>query len=61
MPRWLIDWKQRTEFGNPDFVVYADSFGIAGIRLSCPRRIAAYQRAIELRHRRATRAREATG
>jgi acetolactate synthase-1/2/3 large subunit len=36
----LIDWKQRnefgrpfaTEFGNPDFVRYAESFGIAGFR-----------------------------
>ncbi len=36
----LIDWKQRTEFGrpfavefgNPDFVDYARSFGIAGFR-----------------------------
>ena len=38
----LIDWKQRTEFGrpfgvefgNPDFVAYAESFGIAGFRTS---------------------------
>ena len=38
----LIDWKQRTEFGrpfgvefgNPDFVAYAESFGIAGFRPS---------------------------
>ena len=38
----LIDWKQRTEFGrpfgvefgNPDFVRYAESFGIAGFRPS---------------------------
>ncbi|MBA2382054.1 MAG: acetolactate synthase large subunit [Chloroflexi bacterium] len=38
----LIDWKQRTEFGrpfgvefgNPDFVDYARSFGIAGFRPS---------------------------
>lgn len=36
----LIDWKQRnqfgrpfgTDFGNPDFVAYAESFGIAGFR-----------------------------
>jgi len=36
----LIDWKQRAEFGrpfgvefgNPDFVAYAQSFGIAGFR-----------------------------
>ena len=36
----LIDWKQRNEFGrpfgvqfeNPDFVRYAESFGIAGFR-----------------------------
>ena len=36
----LIDWKQRTEFGrpfgveftNPDFVAYAESFGIAAFR-----------------------------
>jgi acetolactate synthase-1/2/3 large subunit len=36
----LIDWKQRNEFGrpfavdfgNPDFVAYARSFGIAGFR-----------------------------
>jgi acetolactate synthase-1/2/3 large subunit len=36
----LIDWKQQTEFGrpygvafgNPDFVAYAQSFGIAGFR-----------------------------
>ena len=36
----LIDWKQRNEFGqpfgvefgNPDFVDYARSFGIAGFR-----------------------------
>ncbi|MFL5680564.1 MAG: acetolactate synthase large subunit [Chloroflexota bacterium] len=36
----LIDWKQRAEFGrafgvgfgNPDFVAYAESFGIAGFR-----------------------------
>jgi acetolactate synthase-1/2/3 large subunit len=36
----LIDWKQRNEFGrpfgvefgNPDFVKYAESFGIAGFR-----------------------------
>jgi acetolactate synthase-1/2/3 large subunit len=36
----LIDWKQRSEFGrpfgvefgNPDFVAYAESFGIAGFR-----------------------------
>ena len=36
----LIDWKQRNEFGrpfgvefgNPDFVAYAESFGIAGFR-----------------------------
>jgi acetolactate synthase-1/2/3 large subunit len=38
----LIDWKQRNEFGrpfgvefgNPDFVAYAESFGIAGFRVS---------------------------
>ena len=38
----LIDWKQRNEFGrpfgvefgNPDFVAYAGSFGIAGFRPS---------------------------
>ncbi len=38
----LIDWKQRSEFGrpfgvefgNPDFVAYAESFGIAGFRPS---------------------------
>ena len=38
----LIDWKQRTEFGrpfgvefgNPDFVDYARSFGIAGFRVT---------------------------
>jgi acetolactate synthase-1/2/3 large subunit len=38
----LIDWKQRNEFGrpfgvefgNPDFVRYAESFGIAGFRPS---------------------------
>src|SRR5204863_6604982 len=38
----LIDWKQETEFGrpfgvefgNPDFVAYAESFGIAGFRPS---------------------------
>jgi acetolactate synthase-1/2/3 large subunit len=38
----LIDWKQRTEFGrpfavefgNPDFVDYARSFGIAGYRVA---------------------------
>jgi acetolactate synthase-1/2/3 large subunit len=38
----LIDWKQRNEFGrpfgvefgNPDFVAYAQSFGIAGYRPS---------------------------
>jgi acetolactate synthase I/II/III large subunit len=38
----LIDWKQRNEFGrpfavefgNPDFVKYAESFGIAGFRPS---------------------------
>ncbi len=38
----LIDWKQRNEFGrpfavefgNPDFVQYAESFGIAGFRPS---------------------------
>ncbi len=37
----LIDWKQRdqfgrpfgVEFGNPDFVAYAESFGIAGFRV----------------------------
>ena len=36
----LIDWKQRNEFGrpfavefgNPDFVAYAESFGVAGFR-----------------------------
>ena len=36
----LIDWKQRNEFGrpfavefgNPDFVAYAESFGLAGFR-----------------------------
>jgi acetolactate synthase-1/2/3 large subunit len=36
----LIDWKQRNEslrpfgvqFGNPDLVAYAESFGIAGFR-----------------------------
>ena len=36
----LIDWKQRNEFGkpfgvefgNPDFVKYAESFGLAGFR-----------------------------
>ena len=36
----LIDWKQRNEFGrpfgvefgNPDFVAFAQSFGIAGFR-----------------------------
>ena len=36
----LIDWKQRNEFGrpfavefgNPDFVAYAESFGMAGFR-----------------------------
>ena len=38
----LIDWKQRNEFGrpfgvefgNPDLVAYAESFGIAGFRPS---------------------------
>jgi acetolactate synthase-1/2/3 large subunit len=38
----LIDWKQRTEFGrpfgveftNPDFVAYAESFGLAAFRPS---------------------------
>ncbi len=38
----LIDWKQRSEFGrpfgveltNPDFVAYAQSFGLAGFRPS---------------------------
>jgi acetolactate synthase-1/2/3 large subunit len=38
----LIDWKQRNEFGrpfgvefgNPDFVAYAESFGIAGFRVT---------------------------
>ncbi len=38
----LIDWKQRNEFGrpfavdfgNPDFVAFAESFGIAGFRPS---------------------------
>jgi acetolactate synthase-1/2/3 large subunit len=38
----LIDWKQRrefgrpfgVEFGNPDFVAYAESFGMAGFRPS---------------------------
>ena len=38
----LIDWKQRTEFGhpfgvdftNPDFVAYAQSFGLAAFRPS---------------------------
>ncbi len=38
----LIDWKQRNEFGrpfgvefgNPDFVAYAESFGIAGFRVA---------------------------
>ena len=42
----LIDWKQRNEFGrpfgvefgNPDFVAYAQSFGIAGFRPSQCRR-----------------------
>ncbi len=37
----LIDWKQRNEYGrpfgvefdNPDFVAYAESFGIAGFRV----------------------------
>ncbi len=37
----LIDWKQRNEFGrpyavefgNPDFVAYAESFGLAGFRV----------------------------
>ena len=37
----LIDWKQRNEFGrpfgvefgNPDFVAFAESFGIAGFRV----------------------------
>ena len=40
----LIDWKQRNEFGrpfgvefgNPDFVTYAESFGIAGFRPASP-------------------------
>ena len=40
----LIGWKQRNEFGrpfavefgNPDFVAYAESFGIAGFRPSAP-------------------------
>jgi acetolactate synthase-1/2/3 large subunit len=38
----LIDWKQRNEFGrpfgvefgNPDFVAFAESFGIAGFRVA---------------------------
>ena len=38
----MIDWKQRNEFGrsyavefgNPDLVAYAESFGIAGFRPS---------------------------
>jgi acetolactate synthase I/II/III large subunit len=38
----LIDWKQRNEFGrpfavefgNPDFVAYAESFGLLGVRAS---------------------------
>ena len=42
----LIDWKQRNEFGrpfgvefgNPDFVAYAESFGIAGFRADVGRR-----------------------
>ena len=45
----LIDWKQRNEFGrpfgvefgNPDFVAYAESFGIAGFRPSSAARPAA--------------------
>ena len=42
----LIDWKQRTEFGhpfgvgfgNPDFVAYAQSFGLAGLPAGLGRR-----------------------
>ena len=42
----LIDWKQRNEFGrpfgvefgNPDFVAYAESFGIAGLPAGIGRR-----------------------
>jgi acetolactate synthase-1/2/3 large subunit len=45
----LIDWKQRNEFGrpfgvefgNPDFVAYAESFGIAGFRPSSANDLAA--------------------
>ena len=45
----LIDWKQRNEFGrpfgvefgNPDFVAYAESFGIAGFRPSSAADLAA--------------------
>jgi acetolactate synthase-1/2/3 large subunit len=45
----LIDWKQRNEFGrpfavdfgNPDFVAYARSFGIAGYRVESAEALAA--------------------
>jgi acetolactate synthase-1/2/3 large subunit len=53
----LIDWKQRNEFGrpfgvefgNPDFVAYAESFGIAGFRPSSAEDLAAtYRRALDV-------------
>jgi acetolactate synthase-1/2/3 large subunit len=53
----LIDWKQRNEFGrpfgvefgNPDFVAYAESFGIAGFRPSSAGDLAAtYRRALDV-------------
>ena len=53
----LIDWKQRNEFGrpfgvefgNPDFVAYAQSFGIAGFRPSSAEDLAAtYRRALDV-------------
>jgi len=53
----LIDWKQRNEFGrpfgvefgNPDFVAYAESFGIAGFRPSSAADLAAtYRRALDV-------------
>jgi acetolactate synthase I/II/III large subunit len=54
----LIDWKQRNEFGrpfgvefgNPDFVAYAESFGIAGFRPSSAGDLAAtLRRALDVK------------
>ena len=66
----LIDWKQRNkfgrpfgvEFGNPDFVAFAESFGIAGFRVGASADLyPTLMRALDVPARRSSRCRSTTG